>query len=341
MNKYIYFDESMDRNGNFNLMGGISIPMDIFKKMSEKEITYLNKYSSTSYNNVLRGKRSKYNDDLKETNYLNWLRNSINIMGDVIKTNIILFPNLVEDTKSKGYKYLIYNKLPERLIYGFLKHDLKPMKSHVEVFIDSNDNYVKYNMDEYLENHLNALSIYRGLNYNVRKVNIIRKSKDHVYHSKKMNFLDDTISRIRNLYFHNFAFKKTQQIDAKIFYEEQLNTTKNLVTSFKNIEVLAEDIKISRHSYGISIIDALLGILNTIYVFNAIYNNEEISTKVSMLIKKANFTYEFLKDPKCKETIQKIRLFCLNGSDDLHLTDLSEEMALFVKGWEKFNEKIN
>lgn len=73
---------------------------------------------------------------------------------------------------------LLYIKIPERLIYGITRN-INPL-NRVDIYIDQNDEYGKYDLEKKLEDQLNAQSIYRKLNYSINEVKQLNSKDDRM-----------------------------------------------------------------------------------------------------------------------------------------------------------------
>lgn len=76
----------------------------------------------------------------------------------------------------KQIRPLLYIKIPERLVYGITRNIVAT--NEVNIFIDQNSEYTKYDLEEKLKEQLNAQSIYRKLNYSITDVTSIDSNTD-------------------------------------------------------------------------------------------------------------------------------------------------------------------
>jgi hypothetical protein len=188
MNKYIFYDESFSiEKESIEILGALSIPKIVYEnEIMLKQFEIYDKVDK-SFNDVCKytylmsdENNIKSIESINAINeYVKWSSDTLNLVGKFIKTNIFIInktndrheiPNTIDS-------YLLYNKLPERVIYGLLKYGNTVYKSDVKILLDSQDQYHKYNVKEYLFNHLNALSVYRQFDYNVYSVDYVDRSK--------------------------------------------------------------------------------------------------------------------------------------------------------------------
>lgn len=103
----------------------------------------------------------------------------IKIINEVLKKEVYFNAYVVDSQEAyRHIKYLgidekllrplLYIKIPERLIYGITRHIQH--QNDVNIYIDKNDEYEKYELAKKLEEQLNAQSIYRKLNYSISDV---------------------------------------------------------------------------------------------------------------------------------------------------------------------------
>lgn len=76
---------------------------------------------------------------------------------------------------------LLYIKIPERLIYGILRHLIDFY--NIDIYIDKCDEYDKYDIKSKLEYQLNAQAIYRDKKYFVKNVTQIDSKDDIILQS--------------------------------------------------------------------------------------------------------------------------------------------------------------
>ncbi|HLR41129.1 MAG TPA: DUF3800 domain-containing protein [Virgibacillus sp.] len=170
MDYFIYFDESnkLDDTKQYSYYGAYG--------GGEKEI---NK-GVQSVKNILKIHRkqsefhfAEYKNDKNLAPYLHLLHYIINSR---VKINLFMVDNHEALTMAKqrnistnALRKLFYVKIPERLFYGLTRQENFNYKN-VKIFVDHSDEYGKFRLYSKLMHQMNAHSLYRGMNYQVKSV---------------------------------------------------------------------------------------------------------------------------------------------------------------------------
>lgn len=169
---YIFFDESgkIDRQtGKYSYYGSLGIKKNQYEYINEalpkdenRRELHFQKFNLTDvdiYLHVL----SEVLDKAQFNVYLVDRDKALNIADRL----------LLSSTKLRE---LLYIKIPERLIYGILRH-LEDFY-YVDIYIDKCDEYDEYNIKSKLEYQLNAQAVYRDKKYFIKNVTQIDSKND-------------------------------------------------------------------------------------------------------------------------------------------------------------------
>ena len=164
----IFFDES-GKKDKPNLRGAISIPNNIYKLPPFETLKSIIESTEIHW--------KKYNGDHRQTQAIRQMIKTISDFQDFIKVNVINYDQSIIQQKSRHftdidkdiYESTIYKKIPERIIYGLIRHFGKMSVVNVEIIIEEANEYKSehVNLKERLPEMLNIHSIYRGEHYKV------------------------------------------------------------------------------------------------------------------------------------------------------------------------------
>lgn len=165
----IFFDESGKQDDHPILMGGMSIPKNIYAR---EEF------------NVMQGTRTHW-ADFKPQNSIRELIRLASKFEEVIKINIINYDYIAIQSASNRFtprhkefaERTIYAKFPERIFYGLLRKNLNYIDSEAEVIIEKASEYERY-VKDVVENHLNVQALYRGESFKVNSCELKSKGED-------------------------------------------------------------------------------------------------------------------------------------------------------------------
>lgn len=166
----IFFDESGKKEDHPILMGGLSIPKEVYLR---------------SEFNDFQGTRTHW-ADFKPKQAITDLINLISKFESVVKLNIINYDYTAIERDSQKFpapkdkeflQRTIYAKFPERIFYGLLRRNVKYIHPISDIVIEEASEYKKY-VQDVVENHLNVQAMYRGESFKVNSCLLKPKGKD-------------------------------------------------------------------------------------------------------------------------------------------------------------------
>lgn len=175
----IFFDESGKGNQPNQLMGGLSIPNNIYRSESFNAIHKLNEHYSYHW--------SSYDGDYKTkegiirlfelTSPMAIYTNTIFIKYSQQKLNEMAFINtakLASEQKKAidGTNFLeetIYTKIPERIMYGLLRYYGNIGGITSTIYVEKANEYIRLQLAEKLMSQLNMHALYRGESFVVQE----------------------------------------------------------------------------------------------------------------------------------------------------------------------------
>lgn len=171
----IFFDESGKRNNKPNLMGGLSVPSELYE--SEK---------FQKWCNLLRDREVSFHwvgftgDSIVRANILN-LMSLVAKHRRLLKFNIINYDYsiLVNGTSSKSIvSQTVYSKFPERLVYGLLRRYGKNITIDARICIEEATEYKDIALHQIMKDQLNVQSLYRGEQFRVTESGLVPKGRE-------------------------------------------------------------------------------------------------------------------------------------------------------------------
>ncbi|WP_027409330.1 DUF3800 domain-containing protein [Anoxybacteroides tepidamans] len=180
----LFFDESGTKNDRPTLMAGLSIPSKIYetfefnelnRKLRNKEFTKLHWTDFTGYrkmrNDILEVFQvfSKYARFTK-LNVINYNANPLDIRKKLY--------NQDQKTAERMMQMMIYTKIPERILYGLLRHYGKDVYVKSRIFIEHSRRFSDFKLDERILEQLNIQSMYRGEQFSVLECTLIPKRQE-------------------------------------------------------------------------------------------------------------------------------------------------------------------
>lgn len=175
---FIFFDESGKGNQPNQLMGGLSIPNNIYQSESFDSIHKLNEHYSYHW--------SSYDSDYKTKEGILRLfelaspmavyTNAIFIKYSQQKLNEMAYINTakLESERKKvidGTNFLeetIYTKIPERIMYGLLRYYGNIGGITSTIYVERANEYIRLQLAEKLMSQLNMHALYRGESFVVQ-----------------------------------------------------------------------------------------------------------------------------------------------------------------------------
>lgn len=173
VNVNIFFDESGKKEDQKpRLMGGLLIPCNIYETESFKD-----------YNNRLKENEfylhwKKYSGDNEQKNLI------IDMVVSLFKKYSSLFCfNVInyikpEKVDNQAFEDMVYTKLPERIIYGLLRHYGSDITLNTNIYIEYSTEYEKNELSKTIKRQLNIQSIYRGKNFKIISCDYRKKNTE-------------------------------------------------------------------------------------------------------------------------------------------------------------------
>jgi hypothetical protein len=311
---------------------------------------YLNSFSTKSFANILGVSGSVNKLSKIEESYLKWANDTFDLFGNTINTQVIQYTKIKRKSTSKkttyeaktdneAYNYLIYNKLPERLLYGLMKYDSSVSKLKASIYLDSNHLYTLYDTKFFLKNQLNAQAKYRSHNYIVDDVRVIYKTYDH---SQRVKTSELDIQLFERLF---DAFKseiskvgkkaKRLQMESLTYIMKELN--EEIKPDTNNVDDLYYQL-----AFGISMIDLILGCVRTILIINdkeiRLKDGKDLSNRkfilTGQLYKRGSFVVQLLKNKCFRELLSECDIFDVILGEHMTKVNFSKAISLFEKKWE-------
>lgn len=195
-NVQIFYDESGKQNEKMHFMGAVLIPDRIYKQKNDHEA--LNKLilegskplHFTDYNGYKNAPR-RFKQLITQS-----LEHIEGMQFNVINYDINKIENLAKPIKpvlKDIVAMTIYNKFPERLIYGLLRKYGQHVYLNAEIHIEEDSTYnsekksekgeahsiTSKNLDDTLLNQLNIQAVYRNESYKVQSVDFLNKRMEY------------------------------------------------------------------------------------------------------------------------------------------------------------------
>ncbi len=124
-----------------------------------------------------------------------------------MQVNFICFHHSqLEKLRDELLSKMIYNKFPERVIYGFLRDNLSFFKISAEIYIEHSTNYEKIGLHRLIKEQLNIHSLYRGESFKI--CNVALESKNSLL---GLQLIDIFLGMIRNIFLFNENSKRSKQ----------------------------------------------------------------------------------------------------------------------------------
>jgi hypothetical protein len=318
MSYYIFFDESgkIDRQkSKYSYYGALGI------KKNQHE--YINGILSQEEKNKREMHFQKFN-----LTDIDWY---LNVLLEVInKANFNVY--LVDRDKAINIadrlslsptklRELLYIKIPERLIYGILRH-LNDFYN-VNIYIDNCDEYDKYEIKSKLEYQLNAQAVYRNKKYLINNVNQIDSKEDIIlqatdvilgiisflveekYYSLKDNLTEKDYNHITE----NLNEDEKEVIISNYYYNEK---KKEYILKYKSETRKLEEIK-------------------------CIFEKYKYYTQSS--IQKCELIYRLLDNADIIDKINKIHIYLWeNDGESVACRDISQYISKFLLFKSKFDD---
>ncbi|WP_400162421.1 hypothetical protein ACAF76_002245 [Brevibacillus sp. TJ4] len=171
----IFFDESGKRTNKPNLMGGLSIPSDLYE--SDKFQTWSQKLrdGEVRFHWVGFTGSAQIRDNMME------VMNLVAQYRKMLKFNIINYDYTILSANTSSptiISQIVYSKFPERLIYGLLRGYGKNISIEADICIEESTEYQDIRLNDTIKEQLNVQSIYRGEQFRVVTSSLVPKGKE-------------------------------------------------------------------------------------------------------------------------------------------------------------------
>ncbi|MGD6969368.1 DUF3800 domain-containing protein [Rossellomorea vietnamensis] len=172
----VFFDESGKRKDKPNLMGGLSIPANIYA--SEKMELLSQKLRDGSV-------KLHWKEVTGKAEYRDNIINALELIAEhhqLIKFNVIHYDYSMLATR-RGFgddliEKMIYTKFPERIIYGLLRGYGRTVDITTDIFIEDSTEYTSFKLNDLVKEQLNIQSLYRGEHYLVSTSQLVPKGEE-------------------------------------------------------------------------------------------------------------------------------------------------------------------
>lgn len=198
----IFLDESgISKEQKLFIMGALLIPTYVYESEYFKDIENYFK----SKNNVFHW--NKFSDSYKNKRDYTELLKRISPLFDSMRVNFICFHHSqLEKFGDELVSKMIYNKFPERVIYGLLRDNLSFFQISAEIYIEHCTNYEKIGLDKLIKEQLNIHSLYRSEPFRICNVTLERKNS-----LLGLQLIDTFLGIIRNILLGDDNSKRSQQ----------------------------------------------------------------------------------------------------------------------------------
>lgn len=168
----IFLDESGKKSNHISLIGAISIPTDYY---NSPEIQELNQKLRRKDINMHFTKYNKRDYSLYENIFQKILQ-----IPDQIQFNLFLYQSSMyrrHPLLGKHTDDMLYQKLPERVIYGLFRANSNLELIQAKVFLENSSDYDKRNLAVNLKEQLNSHFLYRNDNYKIVTADLVPKNQ--------------------------------------------------------------------------------------------------------------------------------------------------------------------
>ncbi|MHA6252747.1 DUF3800 domain-containing protein [Oceanobacillus sp. CAU 1775] len=165
----IFFDESGKNKDKPHIMGALSIPNNIYSVTTFEDLRPIIKNKEIHW--------KAYSGDSTTRKIIIKIVKTLLDHYQFVKMNIINYDQSIIEQKANNFKDVdanlsdstIYMKLPERIIYGLLRHYGRLSNVNAQIIIEEATEYKKPNvmLKEQLIKQLNIQAIYRGESFKI------------------------------------------------------------------------------------------------------------------------------------------------------------------------------
>lgn len=170
----IFFDESGKRNDKPNLMGGFSIPSDLYE--SDK----FQAWSQKLRDGEIKFHWVGFTGDSRIRGSIREIMTLVAEHRKMLRFNVINYDYTIlnNGASSTTISQIVYSKFPERLIYGLLRGYGKNISIEATVSIEESTEYKGIRLNDTIKEQLNVQSIYRGEQFRVNASRLIPKGQE-------------------------------------------------------------------------------------------------------------------------------------------------------------------
>ncbi|WP_251575835.1 hypothetical protein [Limosilactobacillus agrestimuris] len=171
-NLNIFLDETGKKNNELSLIGVISIPVDFYNSNKIQEL-----------NNELKKNSFKLHFTQYDKSHYDIY---IKVIKSMLQTNGIIKMNGIIFMKSQFHSHpllkskvndMIYEKVPERVIYGLLRNYSNLESIMANIYIENSEEYQARNLAINIKEQINTHALYRFDNFKIRKSNLVSKNQ--------------------------------------------------------------------------------------------------------------------------------------------------------------------
>lgn len=169
---YIFLDETGKTSNEVSMIGAISMPTEYYTSLTIQK-----------FNVRLQAKKFKMHFSNYNKRDYELYREVIALFTQVpgqLNLNIILFKKSMYKQKQllKGQlEDMVYEELPERVIYGLFRDSSNFTEVTAKVFIEASQEYYERNLARKLKNQLNTHFLYRFNNYRIETSALVPKNR--------------------------------------------------------------------------------------------------------------------------------------------------------------------
>lgn len=156
----LFFDESGKNSEPIKTMGSLMIPEKIYKC---EEIINLNERLN---NQEFELHWTRYDGGKNESEIYKEIIEIFSKYMSLCEFNLIRYDYPQNISKQK-LDNMIYSKIPERVMYGLLRHQGKNIDIHADIYVENATVYNSIKLHENLCKEMNRQSLYRGVNFTV------------------------------------------------------------------------------------------------------------------------------------------------------------------------------
>ena len=172
----LFFDES-GKKERPNLMGGLLIPTSVYTSPD------LDKYTQMLRDGTLKLHWKEYTGYSKMRDDITHVIDTLSKYAYLIKMNVINYNYTALKGRNTEFEpsviqQMIYTKLPERIFYGLLRNFGKDIKVETDVYIEKSTEYESLQLDQKIQDLLNAQSLYRGEQFKIVSSQLIPKGQE-------------------------------------------------------------------------------------------------------------------------------------------------------------------